>query len=1001
MKRNVPSQHPKQKQEQSQSPPPPQQHDSDHFHHHEILRGRNEILTTAFHMDYSNTTSTSITTTAENISNSSNVTLEVEPQPQLQVLPETTAYWSRDPYAWSSTSIQQPSPQEEEEERDGENNIDYHHRHEDSSKPRHSFANSLSLPPPLLTSSKCSKAFYDVFRNTYYSDIGNIDIEQPNFLLSIIVESCSHPSGLNALYAQPYMYAGPGLGNIDICPLQTCIAGNGNPPQQPDSISFASICIVPECTAYDLGAEDFVAAIARQYDAAIQPETPIETIDLGREYILLLRRISEINKFLKTGWSCGDFVVPFDRFPFGLPYVILCGLFVLLSVIGTIRCHLGRQQQQEQQQQRRRQHLAQTITTNTGAAATTTTRSVQPSMVPPQPIDPESSALLVFDPSINGNSTCSYPGNGHLSNTNGVHRSSSSSDTETKSLIPTKTWSTREGHWDDGSDSVWSAFNVRQHIRRLTQPPLSPVMERTVCLDGLRVGSTLWIILGHVLAIQSSSGAGYSNPSNFLPPTGLTTTFIGQLLFSSRYAVDTFFTISGYLVVHGICRLQQNRIPSDVAASWWKNVVVRYITTIPLLLLTRVGRILPLYAMSLGFFTQIAPHMGNGPFWHQWINLLQPCHDYIWTNFLFINNLIPLQTPTTSTCFYHSWYIAVDMQLFIVAPFLVFWYQYSKWQGQIVACILFFASVMITAYWSYVRQWSVNTFDGSIVNRYDVEAYANPIVRAQAYLAGMYVAFIINNRNDRRKSGNHQRTSYGWIHRAVMAATLTLMFALTFITVTGAYARRPCTYEEDPFSNICGSTWSTTGTFVYTAFGRTAWIIGISIILFLCIGRGEWNDGEGNLVAFVLSWSCWRPLSHLSFGAYLIHPIVVFVWQLGDREKQVFRLLTFGMDYISVCVVSFVAAMFASVLVECPCALLLKKLVQIQREKPKRSLKTLATTMDGKHTDDANEFSSTDSTPISISPLSPTYENYGSLMLPTSALHTAPIDRTCATVSMR
>ena len=849
--------------------------------------------------------------TGSSSSNTSSYSNSTE-APQLQVLPETTAYWSREPYAWSSTSMQQPDNTD-----DGTTTTTTTHH---STKHR--------LPPPLLTSSKCSKAFYDVFRNTYYSDIGNIDPAQPNFLLSILVESCSHPSGLNALYAQPYMYAGPGLGNMDSCPLQTCIAGNGD---HHDSITFASICVVPECTAYDLGSEDFIASIARQYDYAMQDTTPLETIDLGREYVLLLRRIAEINKFLKTGWTCGDFIVPFDMFPFGLPYLFLCCTFVLLSLIGTIK---GRRKPRKCR----------------------TTNSVHQRPLSPSPNN--ESTVTSVDPS-----TIHH---------NGVVDCNNNNDTTT--LLP-KLYPTTECTVDV-HDSAWSAFDIGHHLSRLTQPP-SPSTEPTACIDGIRVGSTLWIILGHVLAIQSSSGAGYSNPSNFLPPTGLTTTLIGQLLFSSRLAVDTFLSISGYLVVHGLCRFQQ---PNYRRSSWWRNVVVRYLTTIPTLLLSRFGRILPLYAMSLGFFTQIAPQMGNGPFWHQWIDLLQPCHDFIWTNFLFINNFIPLQTPTTNTCFYHSWYLAVDMQLFVLAPFLVYWYYYRKWQGQVATIILFLMSVMMTAHYSYVRGWSINTFDGSLVNRYDVEAYANPIVRAQAYLAGMYVAFLIHNRNAHSQLCDLTRMVYRWTHRAIMTVALTIMLVVTFITVTGAYARRPCTFDEDPFSYTCGSTWSQNGTFLYTAFGRTAWIIGLSVMLYLCIGQGRSNHGDGNLVACVLSWSCWKPLSQLSFGAYLIHPIVVFVWQLGDREKQVFRLLTFGMDYISVCVVSFVAALFASVLVEFPCAFLLKKVLEL----PKWSDDQLAISTSGK-CDDEDEFRSTDSTPTptSISPLTPSYENYGSLV-PTS-----------------
>jgi peptidoglycan/LPS O-acetylase OafA/YrhL len=475
-------------------------------------------------------------------------------------------------------------------------------------------------------------------------------------------------------------------------------------------------------------------------------------------------------------------------------------------------------------------------------------------------------------------------------------------------------------------------------------------------------------MLGHVMAIQSSSGAGYSNPSNFLPPAGLTTTLIGQLLFSSRLAVDTFFVISGYLVVHVLLKKAPLLTPPR-SLSFCKDVVLRYMTAIPLLLLTRMGRILPLYAMCLGFYTQIAPQLGGGPFWHQWIHLLQPCHDAAWTNFLFVNNFIPFDTPTTSTCFYHSWYLAVDMQLFVLAPLLVFWYQYNRCQGQVMSVLLFFVSVFLTAYWSYTRHWSVNTFDGSLVMRYDMEAYANPLMRAQSYLAGMYVAMLLHNQKQEQGTGEpHWRSRYTWSHRTAMALTLLALLVVTFISVAGAYARRPCTYEEDPFTDSCGSRWSPTTTFLYTAFGRTIWVIGVCVVIHLCMNRGRWSGGEGNLVAAILSWTCWTPLSQLSFGAYLIHPIVIFVWQLGEREKRVFRLITFAMDYLSVCVVSFAAALLAAILIEFPMAILWKDF--LRRFSVNRSeLRTSNSILEPKAC----------SSTISISPLTPPYEDYGTL----------------------
>jgi peptidoglycan/LPS O-acetylase OafA/YrhL len=882
----------------------------------------------------------------------------VPPQQQqssLVVLPETTAYWSREPYAWSSTSIDE-------------------------------------YTPPLLTSSKCSKALYDIFQNTYYNINTNIntdtntsiDVQQqlqpPNFLLSIIVEASSHPSGLNALFAQPYMYAGPGLGNIDLCPLQTCIAGG----RKTDSITFASICIVPDCTAYDLSSEDFVSTISRIYDSAISDYTPSETIDLGREYLLLLRRIADINKFLQTGWTCGDFIVPFDILPFGVPYILICCSFVLLSLFGTIHSRHSKHRrrnhhcQHKQQQQQQGEEYE-------GEEANKLHQEQHQSYS-----NNHTETLKLLE---NNHHQDHY----HDSNiqNDDVHRTNSKRF-QYLSSIPSRIAEDNDTNDDSNDNTFWSAFDIGQHLHRLVQ--IEHSIEETSCIDGLRVGSIFWIILGHVLAIQSSSGAGYSNPSNFLPPTGLTTTLIGQLLFSSRLAVDTFLTISGYLVVHVLCKKTPLHVASSSLSvtSWWNNVVVRYCTSIPILILSRVGRILPLYAMCLGFFTQIAPHMGNGPFWHQWIHLLKPCHDYIWTNFLFINNFIPLQTSTTNTCFYHSWYLAVDMQLFILAPLLIFWYQYCQWQGQIVTIILFFASVTSTAYWSYIREWSINTFDGSLVNNYDVEAYANPIIRAQAYLAGMYIAFLINNEKGHRRrtkdlcmiqTSDNSRPTYNWSHRTIMAITLLLMGGVSFVTVTGAYSRRPCTYNEYPYFDACGSSWSPYETYLYTAFGRTIWIIGTSIILYLCIGRGRRCDGHENIVSCILSWTCWTPLSQLSFGAYLIHPIVVFIWKLGDREKQVFRLLTFGMDYLSVCVVSFVASLLASILIEFPCAILWKsciaELVQGHRNLTIHS--TAKPTKEGNR-QDMNDLDSSDSTPLSISPLTPPYVNYGSSSMVDGAL---------------
>ena len=484
-----------------------------------------------------------------------------------------------------------------------------------------------------------------------------------------------------------------------------------------------------------------------------------------------------------------------------------------------------------------------------------------------------------------------------------------------------------------------------QHLRRLIQH-----RPETACLDGLKVGSLLWIISAHVMAIESSTAAGYLNPKDFLPPHGITTTFLGQLLFSSRYAVDTFLCISGYLAVHV---LQRKLKPS--ATSNWHILGV---------LLMRLLRILPLYMFCLGFWMFIAPHLGAGPFWYQWENFLAPCRDSWWTNLLFVNNFLPWGVSTTANCFYHSWYLAVDVQLFFLfSPWLVLLFQRSPLLARRVTLFLWLSSVVVTAVLSYTQEWSVNTFDDASVALFDVEGYAKPHVRAQSYLAGILVA-IWPRRQRRRNCSTRQSWSF-WQYldsdTYLMGAALSCLFTLSFVTVTGAYQRRACTFEELPATDDCGSLWSPTATFIYTAFSRALWSVCIAIIMAICLERKdkvEDGDDSGDearrnqephsnpehAVKFVLSWNVWTPLAHLSFGAYLIHPIVIFIWKLGGREKSTFRLISFLMDFCSITVVTYIVSFLAALLVEFPFGSLLHPQSPLFRGLvPRRSSKSMPT----------------------------------------------------------
>ena len=112
-----------------------------------------------------------------------------------------------------------------------------------------------------------------------------------------------------------------------------------------------------------------------------------------------------------------------------------------------------------------------------------------------------------------------------------------------------------------------------------------------------------------------------------------------------------------------------------------------------------------------------------------------------------MTNLFPWDVPNVATCFYHSWYLAVDMQPFMIAPLLVFWYQRHPRAGQIArpgGNRLLDDRVNVDD--TYPWNWSVNAFDGPAVARFKIEGYAKSHVRAQVYFAGMLLGMKLQDR---------------------------------------------------------------------------------------------------------------------------------------------------------------------------------------------------------------------------------------------------------------
>lgn len=117
----------------------------------------------------------------------------------------------------------------------------------------------------------------------------------------------------------------------------------------------------------------------------------------------------------------------------------------------------------------------------------------------------------------------------------------------------------------------------------------------------------------------------------------------------------------------------------------------------------RYLRIVPSLAVMIVFSTHIMQHIGSGPLYKFLIqHEAELCSKFWWRNLLFINNWFGVR----QMCGFHTQHIAIDFQLFLVAPLIVS--IIYRWPVKGLKLLLFIASALslVKCYVAYQRNLS-------------------------------------------------------------------------------------------------------------------------------------------------------------------------------------------------------------------------------------------------------------------------------------------------------
>ncbi|XP_045202111.2 nose resistant to fluoxetine protein 6-like [Mercenaria mercenaria] len=386
-------------------------------------------------------------------------------------------------------------------------------------------------------------------------------------------------------------------------------------------------------------------------------------------------------------------------------------------------------------------------------------------------------------------------------------------------------------------------------------------------VNGIRFVSMAWVILGHTYAFGLTLT---DNVATYFPQVMKRFTF--QAVSNATVSVDTFFVLSGLLVSYLSLR-EMKKVGGARRFKWGMFYFHRF------------WRLTPPYMLLLMLYVPTFKYWADGPFWPQTGVDVDECKDTWWTNLLYINNIV----RTDKMCMGWSWYLANDMQFYVLSPIMLIPLYYSPLWGTISCLLLILVNFISTGILSKHYDINANLLLTQDATSAMQEIYFKPWARIGPYVIGFFTGYLLYITECKVKMSKLLNI-VGWL-----VAT-----GVALLVLYGLY-----TPDGSPKLGVDTSA-------LYNATFRTAWGMCVAWVIFACA------SGYGGPVNKLLSWRAIIPLSRLTYCAYLVHPLVLYTYYSSRRSLMRWYDLELIYLFLGHLCVSYAAAFIISLAFESP-----------------------------------------------------------------------------------
>ncbi len=448
------------------------------------------------------------------------------------------------------------------------------------------------------------------------------------------------------------------------------------------------------------------------------------------------------------------------------------------------------------------------------------------------------------------------------------------------------------GAFPKNSDAVWTkalvCFSVQRNIGSLMNTE-NRVDGKLEVLNGIRVWSICWVVIGHVFEIMMMEGV--MNLEDVI--YDIDNSFFIAIIKAGVLAVDVFFFLSGFLAALVLCRSLKN--PRNRTA---KTIVFAYVH--------RYVRLLPLMMVCSFLIPQILPMLYDNPMLHLLEAQAESCKNRMYQNLLYASNFLE---PLSRTCTGWVWYLTNDMQMFLFMPFIALLYIRNKRLCLAALGGISVISLAVQIALCYKYNFSLSYSHSANEADQEIVYYIKPYCRVIPYIQGVFLYFLYED--GKQETGTIP--AFQWVQKSVHDSRALRIFLYVF---GGVALLLPVYsfYFIDRYPELWGKAF---GIFQMLSC-RPVFILGLSLLILpVLVGRGK------QLLAF-LGHPSMNVLGKLTYGTYMLH-IPVIVWgALSAYQGRVYTIVDNVFKTSGFVAVSYLAAFVVDIVYESPVAQLLR-----------------------------------------------------------------------------